>query len=418
MNTNSNNTHAYLNIYEQYVEDVSFLWLMRSIAINQPHYNVADIQALEARVQVRLDGLMTSMDIVWMLCEKALVLNGPGEVFVAAIVAFKSHDAAKIQKVIDAGMVSDATFKGLMSAIAWLPSKISYAWIQKFMTSKDINHKYLAIALCSIRRENPGEFLTKFLQREDCLQHEKLYIRCLRIIGELKRHDLMPALDSAIASDNINIAFWANWSAMLLGNKALVNKMEPHIFNVSPHQDRALNITFRVLSINDARSWITRLSGDEQQISTVIKATGILGDPHAVDWLILKMREPKYARLAGESFTFITGIDLEKNQLSQVAPEHYEPIPNEDAGDEIVALDDDENLPWPNATAVEAMWKQSSVQFAKGQRYLMGKEINKANLTSHIQNPNQRQRQVVAIELALLDASQILQNTSAKVLQG
>jgi uncharacterized protein (TIGR02270 family) len=130
------------------------------------------------------------------------------------------------------------------------------------------------------------------------------------------------------------------------------------------------------------------------------------------------MREPKYARLAGESFTFITGIDLEKNQLTQDAPEHYEPIPNEDAGDEIVALDDDENLPWPNATAVATMWKQSCGQFTKGQRYLMGKEINKANLVNHIQNAYQRQRQAAAMELALLDASQILQNTSARVLQG
>lgn len=418
MNTTNNISHAYLDIYERYVDEASFLWLMRSIAVNQPHYNAADVQALEARVQAQLDGLMTSIDIAWPLCEKALELNAPGEVFAGAIVAFKSHDASKIQKVVDAGLVSDATFKGLISAIAWLPSKISYPWIQKFLTSKDINHKYLAIALCSLRRENPGEFLPKFLQRDDCLQHEKLYVRCLRLIGELKRHDLMSALDTAMASDNKNIAFWASWSAMLLGNKALVTKMEPHIFKASPHQDKALNITFRVLSINDARSWITRLSGDSQHIRTVIKATGILGDPHAADWLILKMREPKYARLAGESFTFITGIDLEKNQLSQDAPEHYEPIPNEDAGDEIVALDDDENLPWPNATAVAAIWKQSSGQFTKGQRYLMGKEINKSNLASHIQNAYQRQRQAAAMELALLDASQILHNTSARVIQG
>ena len=418
MNTTSNLSHAYLDIYERYVDEASFLWLMRSIAVNQPHYNVADVQALEVRVQAQLDGLMTSIDIAWSLCEKALELNGPGEVFAAAIVAFKSHDAAKIQKVVDAGLVSDATFKGLTSAIAWLPSKVSYPWIQKFLISKDLNHKYLAIALCSIRRENPGEYLGKFLEREDCLQHEKLYTRCLRIIGELKRHDLTPVLNKAIESKDKNTAFWASWSAILLGNKTLVQKMEPYIFTASPHQDKALNIAFRVLSINDARSWITRLSGDAQHIRSVIKATGILGDPHAVDWLILKMREHKYARLAGESFTFITGIDLEKNQLNQDAPEHYEPIPNENAGDEIVAMDDDEKLPWPNATAVASIWKQTGGQLTKGQRYLLGKEINASNLITHIQNAYQRQRHAAAMERALLNVTQVLQNTRAKVNQG
>lgn len=417
MNTTNKMSHAYLDIYERYVDEASFLWLMRSIAVNQPHYDVADVKTLEDRVQAQLDGLLTSIDIAWPLCEKALELNGAGEVFTAAIVAFKSHDAAQIQKVVDAGLESEDTTKGLISALAWLPSEISYPWIQKFLSSKDLNHKYLAISLCSLRRENPGEFLDKFLQRDDCLQHEKLYIRCLRLVGEIKRHDLMPALNSAMTSDNEEIIFWANWSAILLGNKDLAQGMEAYIFNESAFLDRAINITFRVLSINDARSWISRLSSDEQQNRTVIKATGVLGDPHAVDWLILKMREPAFARVAGESFTFITGIDLEKNQLNQSVPAHLEQLPNENPQDEVVALDEDENLPWPNAEAVALRWKQISGQFVKGQRYLLGKNINAANLAGHLQNACQRQRHAAAMELALLDASQILQNTSAKVIQ-
>ena len=418
MNTATNISQAYLDIYERYVDEASFLWLMRSIAVNQPHYNAADVRALEQRVQAQLDGLMTSIDITWPLCEKALELNGPGEVFAAATLAFKSHDAAKIQKVVDAGLVSDATCKGLLSAIAWLPSPVSHPWMQKFLTSKDINHKYLAIALCSLRRENPGEFLSKFLQRDDCIQHEKLYARCLRLTGELKRHDLIPALATAMTSDNKEIAFWANWSAVLLGNKALVQKMEPHIFNASPHQNRALNITFRSLSINDARSWITRLSGDVKHSRTVIKATGILGDPHAVDWLLLKMREPQHARLAAESFTFITGIDLVKSKLSQEAPDQYEPLPNAEASDETVAMDDDENLPWPNPEAIATYWQKTSGQFTKGQRYLLGKAINAGNMTAHCQNAYQRQRHAAAMELALLEPSHVLQSTSAKAMQG
>ena len=417
MNTTRNTSRAYLDMYERYVDEASFLWIMRSIAVNQPHYNLADVKALEERVQKELDGLMLAIDTAWEVCEQALDLNGPGEIFTAAIVAFTSHDAVKIQKVVDAGLVSDVTFKGLSSALAWLPSKISYPWMQKFLISKDLNHKYLAISLCEIRRENPGDYLNTFLQREDCLQHEKLYTRCLRIIGELKRHDLAPALNKAMASDNDNIAFWANWSAMLLGNKTVVNKMEPYIFKPSPHQERALNMAFRVLSIDDARHWITRLADDPQNSRSVIKAAGILGDPHAVDWLILKMRETPHARLAGESFTLITGIDLAQNNLTQEPPANYEPLPNENADDGHVAMDEDEHNPWPNATLVEAYWISIQGRFVKGQRYLLGQDINAANLSQHLQNACQRQRHAAAMEWALSDVSQVLPNTRAKVMQ-
>ena len=418
MNTNSRLSNAYLDIYNRYVGEASFLWLMRSIAVNQPHYNVADVKALEERIQVQLDGLMTSIDIAWEVCEKSLEQNGPGEVFTAAIIAFKSHDSVKIQKIVDAGLVSDAAFAGLVSALAWLPSKISHPWTQKFLISKDLNHKYLAISQCSVRRENPGEYLLKFLQREDCLKHEKLYISCLKIMGELKRHDLVSELNKAINSENEKIAFWANWSAILLGNKLLVNKMELYIFKPSSFQNKALNLAFRVLSINDARNWITRLSSDTKNLRLVIKATGILGDPHAVEWLILKMREAKHARLAAESFTMITGIDLVQHGLTQAPPDNYEPLPSENTNDGSAEMDEDENLPWPNAALIGSSWKSLSGQLIKGQRYFLGKEINAGNLSMHIQYAYQRQRHNAAMELALSDVSKILQNTCAKVSQG
>ena len=415
MNTQNDSSNDNADIYERYVEDSSFLWMMRSIAVNQPHYNALDIKALENRMQAHLDGLLTSINMAWQICEKSLKLNGPGEVFTAAIVAFTSHDQQKIQAVVKAGLASNATLKGLISAIAWLPSKISHPWIQKFLISNDINDKYIGMSICSIGRENPGEFLHDYLNHDDCLRHEKLYIRCLRLIGELKRHDLAPALFKAMESDNADVIFWANWSAILLGNKTLVNKMEPYLFKPSSYQDQALNMAFRVLPINQARDWITRLSGDVQRIRHVIKATGIAGDPQAVDWLVLKMRETPHARLAGESFTLITGIDLNQNKLSQAAPEHVVAIPSENASDPNVAMDDDENLPWPNAALIAASWKHIAHQYIKGQRYFMGNDINTATLTHCIQHAYQRQRHAAALELALLDSANCLINTRAKI---
>ena len=314
-----------------------------------------------------------------------------------------------------AGFASDEALKGLVSALAWLPSTVSDPWTQHWLASTDVNDNYLAVFLSSLRRTNPGENLGKLLRRDACQQHKKLYARCLRLIGELKRRDLAPELDKAMKSENANVAFWAIWSAILLGDKSLAHTLEPYVFSSSPFQDRALHVAMRTLSVNDARHWIARLSSDPKNERQVIKAKGMLGDPQAAEWLIEKMRDAQLARLAGEAFTLITGIDLVENHLTQEPPQDRALTPSENPDDDDIAMDEDEKLPWPQADLVDAFWKSARGQFNQGERYLLGKEITAANLSGHLQEANQRQRQAAALERALLEPSQIFTNTRAKV---
>lgn len=409
-----NNMNAYSDIYEQYVDDGSFLWVLRSIVINQPHYRKSDIRELEERIEAQLDGLMTSTDVAWNTCIKALSLEEPGEVFVATVVAFRSHDSAKIQKAIEVGLTSDSTFKGLVSALGWLPNSLINPWIQKLFISKDLNHKYLALAACSVRRENPADYLKTLLSRDDCKQHVKLYARALRLIGELKRQDLKPFLAEAIKSEDENVRFWACWSSILLGNNEAVNLLEPYIFKACEHQMQAVNIAFRVLPIDQARVLISKLSNDKEQVRVIIKATGILGDPHAVNWLILKMRESALSRLAAESFTMITGFELTQHQLERDIPTHIYTHPG-DTDDEDEVLDQDDNLLWPDHQQVTALWSEKSKNFISGQKYFMGESLTPEVLNNKLLFGNQRQRHAAALELALLTPNGALLNTKSKV---
>ena len=212
---------AYKDIYEQYVDEASFLWILRSIAVEQPHYNINRLHELEQRIEAQLDGLMTSVEEAWELCLDALDVGEPGEVFTASVVAFRSHDVKKIQIAIEAGLSSDEASEGLVSALGWLPTKLVSSWIEKFFTSKDLAHKYLAVAACSVRRENPGEALTRILSRDDCKQFDKLYSRSLRLIGETRRQDLMPVLEQAMQT---------NQRALSLSQQIQQHIKSPNIF--------------------------------------------------------------------------------------------------------------------------------------------------------------------------------------------
>jgi uncharacterized protein (TIGR02270 family) len=158
------------------------------------------------------------------------------------------------------------------------------------------------------------------------------------------------------------------------------------------------------------------MAQDESQVRAVIKAVGVLGDPHAVNWLIGKMQDPLLAKLAGESFAYITGVDFEKHQLAIDIPEDYPVIPNDETDDSYVGLDDDENLPFPDVEKVAAIWRQHGQHFIVGRRYFMGRPITGELLKDKLMHGNQRQRHAAAMELALTEHDMPLPNTRARVL--
>ena len=406
---------AYRETFECAVVDAAFLWLRRVYAVDAPHYTRSDLAELEQRLDAQLDILMSSPDLGWSACEAALELQQPGEAFTAAVVALRSHDIGKIQTVIQSGLAAPDTFPGLVSAFGWLPGEIARPWVERLLKGKDMNHKYLGVAAASVRREDPGEILTDILKREDCRQHAPLHARALRLVGELRRQDLMPALQQNLSAKDPVIFFWASWSGILLGQQALVTNLRAQVLKPGPLQVRAIQLAFRVLPVEQGREWISALAQDPANGRAVITATGILGDPHAVNWLIAKMTEPKFARLAGESFSFITGIELEKHELVQLPAPVQAPVPNDDPEDQDAGLDEDENLPWPDAEKIAALWRKHGQHFLVGRRYFLGKAIVPDWLRNRLQEGTQRQSHAAALELALIDTQSRLVNTRTRV---
>jgi uncharacterized protein (TIGR02270 family) len=404
---------SYHPTYGQYAGDAAFLWILRSIAINQPHYNANDLFELEQRIEALLGGLMSSIDMGWQACDDALQFQEPGELFTAMVIAMRSHESHKIQRAVEVGLEHDLATPGLISAMGWLPAEIANSWTERFLKGKEMSHKYLGLAVCSVRRHDPGEILSNILQRDDCQQNEKLYARALRLVGELRRQDCMPAINAAMSVESSEIKFWANWSAVLLGHRASVLNLQSSVFNAGPQQPRAIQMAFRALPIETAREWISKLSEDESQVRIVIKAAGALGDPHAINWLIEKMKNPALARLAGEAFASITGVDLKQNQLL-IDPADHPPSTPDDTLD--IAVDEDEHLPYPDAEKVMALWRNYGKSFSIGHRYFMGQLITAATLKEALAKGNQRQRHAAAMELALNEQGVPLLNTSARVL--
>jgi len=420
MNNVKQPSHAYRDITEQFVIDASFLWVLRAISVKQPHYQQDDIVTLEKRIDANLDGAMSNYELAWDICVEELTYEQAGEVFTAAIIAFRSRNMDKIQHIVKHAFCNEETLKGLVSAIAWLPKVLINEWLQKFVFSKDLNHKHLALSICSVLRKNPGNILQELLEREDCLAHSGLLLRMLRLIGELKLYAFTNQCQKLIDHELPQIQFWANWSLVMLGEQKQVVNLIPFMKEESSFQLLAIDTVFNVLPINKARAWISQSVQQPEMMRTVIRATGILGDPHAMPWLIEKMNHFDTAKIAGEAFTLITGIDLERYELSIDLPEELAIIPNDEIEDDNVDLDEDENLPFPDVNKINHTWLRYRDRYKAGARYIMGIEVTDNNpatvakLNAMLQQAGQRQRASLALTIALLDAQSVFINIKAR----
>jgi uncharacterized protein (TIGR02270 family) len=147
--------------------------------------------------------------------------------------------------------------------------------------------------------------------------------------------------------------------------------------------------------------WQRKLFQNPKQIRLAIIAAGVLGDPEAVPSLIEQMKNPPLARVAGEAFTMITGVDIAYQDLDANKPEGFEAGPTEKPEDAEVAMDTDEHLPWPKPEAIQKWWNAHQGEFAKGTRYLVGKPITPESLHQVLREGRQRERAAAALELVL-----------------
>lgn len=127
----------------------------------------------------------------------------------------------------------------------------------------------------------------------------------------------------------------------------------------------------------------------------------------------LKMAIPEVSRVAGEAFSMITGIDLANDDLEGEWPAGFAAGPTENSQEDDVAMDLDEDLPWPAPDLIKIWWEKNSNYFQVGTRYLVGKPISVAHCQQVLKTGLQRQRRAAALELAILQADAPLFNTSA-----
>jgi uncharacterized protein (TIGR02270 family) len=132
-----------------------------------------------------------------------------------------------------------------------------------------------------------------------------------------------------------------------------------------------------------------------------------------VPWLISFMNQLPFARMAAASFIMITGVDLPFHGLERKTPDDFNAGPNDNPDDDNVAMDEDDNLSWPDPDLVQKWWETNRSRFQSGTRYLLGKPMTIDWLKTVLRDGRQPHRAAAALELAIRQPGTPLFNVKA-----
>jgi uncharacterized protein (TIGR02270 family) len=397
------------SILGQHSDQASFLWGLRTTAAFAPHYDLADLAKLDDRIEAHIDGLRVAGEKGWQLCLKELAWEEPGEVFTAAVMALESGDRPKIDSVLKAATKKPELAVGFISALGWLEYKQAKPCIKSLCTSRAPAEKRIGIAALAIHRQDPGGMLNEALSDSD----PPLRARALRAVGELGRMDLVSMIHRDLNTEDMSCRFWAAWStSLLVGYGNAIEVLQSIAESASPYRERALQMALRK-DLRNAHSWQERLTQNPEMLRAAVMAAGIIGDPSRIQWLIEQMKIASVARVAGESFSMITGVDIAYEDLDADKLDGFESGPTEDPKDDNVEMDPDERLPWPDADLIAKWWEKHADECQPGVRHLLGKPITAEWAEEVLRIGRQRQRTAAALELAILRPGSPLFETRA-----
>jgi uncharacterized protein (TIGR02270 family) len=386
-------------VISQHAEESAILRHVRSVLVRAPHVRLHHLARLDERIAAHLDGLAVAGDDGRRLCAAALETPGVGELFAAAVRAIEERDAAGLDRLFAVAGAVPESRAGLISAFGWVSAQFLQGTIRGLLESPDPLRRTVGLAACAMHRVDPGAALTAASTDSDPL----LRSRALRVAGEAGRRDLLPVCVKALSDDDGDCRFWAARSALLLGDRdGAVRALHATALAPGPWRPRALEYLLRSAGTAQVHALLKAVAQEAKDVRLLIRGVGAAGDVHHVGWLIRQMADDRLARLAGESFTMITGADLAWLDLERKPPQAVEAGPTEKPEDDDVAMDEDDSLPWPDVARVQAWWDANQPRFASGVHHFVGAPVSVEHCRKVLAEGCQRQRRAAAEYLCLL----------------
>ncbi len=404
------------DVIEEHAEEAAFLWQQRDMAVRAPDFDLSDLMEWDERLEAHLDGLRIAGEAGWRI-GKEVGWDLPGEYFTAMAQAIDQGKPAWMKEVMDAAEGEAGATRGVIAALGWAGTGKLQGLVKKLLETRNPYGRQLGIAACAVHRVHPGEALFKAFESS----HAGEKARALKAAGELGLSDRVKDLEQHLENEDEEVRFWAAWSAGLFGSAPAQRILGLFASAEGPRRRQSLDLLVRLLPAEKAQDWLRQHLRGREHLRWALIGAGIQGDPFYLEPLFKQFSDEEVARVAGEAFEMITGLNIFELSLEVLedvpAPTEEETAESldalEDEEDDIRELGEDTGLVVPDPEKMRPWLDENAHRFAPGQRLLCGEPISPEHCDKVLRSGRQRQRRAAALETALASKGSPLFETRA-----
>ena len=397
-------------VQRQLKHDAPYAWFLRHQASTSPVFRSQHLAELDTRLESYLACFQLNPQERRSLVEKLRLIDW-GTVFITALVALRHNDVTVFKRAV-AMLADDQQAKELSDALC----RVSYPTAEPHL-AKLIAHENPLARIAAITATG---FFCRDIDKgsvEKLLNDSPAVVAAmLGVIGKNKLVACKDSVSALLAHENEAVRFQAAHAGNLLGIPAALPALQAFCFSETPFLRAAIGLIYHVIPESDIDATLARIH--ESAFSPRIKAYSIAmaGVPDRIPVLLEWMDDPEYGPVAGEAFSFITGVDIEEDDLSIINVSLCE---SQEAPLAVKRKKDrwteayEEDLPWPEPELVINWWQANQCHFQNGTRYLAGKTLTDNNLQDVLKNGTQTQRLAASLILAVKDPNVMVRDVTA-----
>lgn len=373
------------DVVEEHLDEAEFLWGVWEHSLLAPNYTLDEVaEGPEERLLAHLDGLVVGGPLVAQrLLLPALGDSEPGRASAAALALLASPEGGPAAVLAALRELPDAR-PALARALARCPHV--RADLAALLDDADIDLVAAAADVLVFQRAPIGPVLKTLLAADDPAVRA-LGLRALP--GEPQHDPQHRALLAALTDDEVEVVDAAIEACCVLGLPHGYARIRQRLAAGDPSCGGVLRLLALGGDPSDHAALRAALALPALR-RAALASLALVGAPEDVEATLPWLEDPATARLAGEVFTVVTGVDLEDAELTRAPPE-----------DEALDHTPEDDLPLPEPLALLRAWSQRRGQLPAGVRHLGGAPRSLAAVLAGLRGGSMRRRDALALDLRL-----------------
>jgi uncharacterized protein (TIGR02270 family) len=290
-----------IELYEEYLEEASFLYEQRLSLLQNPEISWKKIGEFEERLEAHIDGLVVGGELGIDVCKRRAEEGGFGELHAALRVFCRQNRKELVQAILKELDFEDA--EKVRAARDALKYELPPAWHHDFWSLAETNASLVPILLTVLgyRRADIAKDLRRILLEAPASWLRDVIWAC----GRLRNADISPALRLHLEPEDAAVQEAAAIALLRSGDRTAFE-----------HSERSLTRncwSFIPLGLAGSRRTVEQLlnvAHKHEENNDLLIALGLLGDVSAVPTLLSRLANPKVASSAAVALQLIGGAGL------------------------------------------------------------------------------------------------------------